>query len=187
MKGRYRVILTLAAVLIAAGLWTWRFLAVNRHYHALAGGDGAEDTVYGIGDTVEYGGAFSIRVDSFEILDNGDLDAAPEHLSALQLEDRTAIVRITVTKNDGSDTAFPISDFTVHGSDFRLATYWDILFDLNPGIKRDASRVLMREGESRTFVLPFPIARSLLTSRWDRLDSLPLYLIVSSHEDIRLQ
>ncbi len=187
MKKRYRVILALAAILVAAGLWTWRFITMNAHYHEISNEDGAEDVVYEIGDTIEYGPAFSLRVDDFEIVENRDLKADPELISKLTEGDKVGCVYITVYKNDDSDTPLSVTDFTIHGTDFRGSTYWDLLFDMNPGLPKNVSRVLMEKGESHSFVLPFPLERALLTSRFDRVDKLPLYLIISRHEDIRLQ
>ncbi len=189
-KRRFPV--ALVAVLVAAGLWTWRFIAVNAYYHGLVDDDEVrKNEVYAVGDTVASVGvapSYSIRVDDFEFVEYEDLDVDPELISAVRgrYEGKVGCLYITIFKNDSSREGFPLVDFELHGVDFKLYVSRDLLWALNPELEEHQG-IILSQGDSRSFVVPFPIQKALLPTRWSRLDKIPLYLTVSSYKDIRLQ
>ena len=192
MRTRTKMLLIAAALLIIAGLWTWRFVTLNAYYHGLAG-DQSEDKEYAMGDIVpmEYAGrpsGYSIRVDSFELAEYEDIDPdifAETYAARNGIEGKIALLHITLF-NIESEGVFGLESLRLRGDDTVITVESVLLKGLNPSLNGQTD-VSLSKGDSTSFVVPLLIYKAQIPAAWNRLDRYSLYMIVTTNSDIRLQ
>lgn len=189
MKNRGKILI-LAAVALAAGLWTWRFISLNSYYHGLVG-DMGEDRVYAVGNTVpmDYAEGYSLRADGFEIVGFEDIDPdlfAETYAARSGAEGKLGLLSVTLFNIDSEKEKFNLPDLRLRGEDTIFNVEEGLLKGLNPSLEGHTSTTL-RKGESCSFVLPYILYKAQFPFSWTHLDRCSLYLNVTINSDIRLQ
>lgn len=191
MKKSVKWMLSLAAVLILAGLWTWRFIEVNRFYYELDANDGCDEEYYEIGETVVFGDnmiagvsadGYTIRVNSVDYT-----DFAPytnEDNDQLFKDDKMVLVHATVSHvaKGKSEKGVNISDMDLDGIDCHFYQYYHGLGLFNPELDSETTGIRLPVGASYDVVIPFhALKRDFSRRSWEHLDEQELYLTITGY------
>ena len=190
MSRKTRNIVILAAVAVLAGLWIWRYTAINAYYHGIAGEE--ERQKYAIGDIVPMSGSkkgYSIRVDGFEIVEYEDIDPdafAQSDTFRTGADGRIGLLTITIFNVDSEADGVALNSLVIRGEDSVLNVDWELLTALNP-VLGGFYGTSLSPGTEYSFVVPFMLLQRYLPGAWNHLERYPLYLNLSTSVDIRLQ
>lgn len=184
MKKRTKRLLILAAALLLAGLWVWRYVTLNAYYDSLVVGESQE--LYAIGEMVPFGTdyfgnraqaeGYFIRVDSLEIVDVEDFDPAYENPTDA---DKLALVTITLYNEDSDAEGIMLNEFKLYGVDTLLHMDWDALMLANPALEGNLG-ISLGKGQEVQVVLPYCLIRNFFSaSTWRNLENRAWYLNVT--------
>lgn len=187
MKKSVKWILSLAVVLVLAGLWTWRFIEVNRYYYDLEANDGTNEEYYELGDTVVFGDnqvagisadGYAIRVNSLEYI-----DYAPYTTFDQFKNDKMVLVHATVSRvAKGKSKGLNLFDMELYGKDCYLYPEYNGLGMFNPGFDKDAGGITLPVGASYDMTIPYHARkRDFNRSTWKHLDEHELYFTTTGY------
>lgn len=190
MKKRTKRLLILAAALLLAGLWVWRVVSLNAYYDSI---DISRKERYAIGDIVSFGqdhvgsgtlDGYSIRVDSFEILDYEEFRAtAPFEVEARSYEpEKIALVTVTVfnDSNENEEDILWLTEFGLHGIDSHGLQSWKLLLAANPMLDNQYLGIQLAKGDQCTLILPYDIRKEMFSNTWSHLEDYHFYLYLTS-------
>lgn len=196
MSKRCKWILMTVAVLLIAGVWTWRYVSLNSFYHNLYQ---KVKYTYSAGEIApleanNMDGGYSIRVDGFAILD------VPQICSTFSLSehdvtttaDKIAVVYATLFNTNSQLPGVNLIDFNLHGIDNYATVDWELVPLINPVLKDTGNYgISLSPGTEYSVVIPFELFEQYFgADTWKNLDSYPFYLCRSTPDgeiDIRCE
>lgn len=171
MKKKWKWVAGIAALAVLAGLWTWRYLAVQAWYAPLM--MEMKDEYYGIGEFVEIGhsssykmkdnGGFRFRVNSREILEysawmerSGGAD--PYAQTDLESPDKLMLVSVTLQNVDNERGRFSLHDLHMGGTGVGASSVQEpVLLADNPEL--EGTQLQLELGEQITVTVPYSLNR----------------------------
>lgn len=190
MKKRIRLTLILTVIITLAAAWTWRYVALNKHYDDLDNGD---YKLYQVGELVPFEddgndlytdlNGYYVRVDGYEIQNYGDYLADADFTIARDENDPDKIVLVYITLVNESCEPNPISlpDLKLRGVDTPLNMDWDILTQANPCLEGHTA-IALNAGTEQKLILPYGLRMGdFRGSTWRNLDEYALYLQVTGN------
>lgn len=189
MKKRLSFVLAFAVILSLAGLWTWRYIALNRYYDDL---DNGSYQLYKTGELVPFEddgndlytdlNGYSIRVDGYEICDY-DQYLNDSNFAIAQDEndpDKLVLVYITLINEDCDPNPVSLPDLKLRGVDTPLNMDWDLL-PLANSVLDGHTALALNPGTEQKLVLPYGLWKNSFEGRtWRNIDEYTLYLQVTS-------
>lgn len=169
MKPVVKRVIFLAAALLLAGTWIWRYAALNAFWNTQY--EKVQYT-YQSGEVVPYGTdmmsylgpnveGYSIRVDGFAVMDLAEfLDSiSVSEESVFSVADKVAVVYATLFNEDNGDANVGITliDFTLHGADNYAAPDWELVSAANPVLQSGSYGIQLSPGTEYQVILPFAL------------------------------
>lgn len=196
MSKRRKCVLMTVAVLLIAGVWTWRYMSLNSFYHNLhqearytySAGEIAPLEVTAMDE------GYSIRVDGFKILDVAQICSTfslSEH-DVTTTADKIAVVYATLFNTNSQLPGVNLIDFNLHGIDNYATVDWELVSLMNPVLKDTGNYgISLSPGTEYSVVIPFELFEQYFgADTWKNLDSYPFYLCRSTPDgetDVRCQ
>lgn len=186
MSKRRKWILMTVAVLLIAGVWTWRYVSLNSFYHNLYQ---KVKYTYPAGEIApleanNMDGGYSIRVDGFSIMD------IPQLRSAFSLSendvtttaDKIAVVYATLYNANSQLPGVNLIDFNLHGIDNYATVDWGLVPLINPVLKDTGNYgISLSPGTEYSVVIPFELFEQYFgADTWKKLESYQFYLCRST-------
>lgn len=196
MSKRRKCVLMTVAVLLIAGVWTWRYMSLNSFYHNL---HQEVRYTYSAGEIVPLevtamDEGYSIRVDGFKILDVAQICSTfslSEH-DVTTTADKIAVVYATLFNTNSQLPGVNLIDFNLHGIDNYATVDWELVSLMNPVLKDTGNYgISLSPGTEYSVVIPFELFEQYFgADTWKNLDSYPFYLCRSTPDgetDVRCQ
>lgn len=186
MSKRRKCVLMTVAVLLIAGVWTWRYVSLNSFYHNLYQ---KVKYTYFAGEIApleanNMDGGYSIRVDGFSIMD------IPQLRSAFSLSendvttnaDKIAVVYASLYNANSQLPGLNLIDFNLHGIDNYATVDWELVPLINPVLKDTGNYgISLSPGTEYSVVIPFALyERYFGADTWKKLESYQFYLCRST-------
>ena len=201
MSKKAKRFLLLAAILLLAGGWAWRYTTLNDFYGSLYAQ--VRDTypmgeIVPIGDSgTKYGmnaGGYSVRVDDFAIL---DLPEFLEQISASEadltsLPDKVAVVYVTLFNEDSQAPGVNLAGFWLHGIDNYATAEFGLVALANPVLRASGNPgISLSPGTEYSVVIPFSLYEQYFgMDTWRNFEEYDFYFCMSNpdgEKDIRCQ
>lgn len=177
MKNKKGLIICIA-VIIAAGLWFWRYSSMNAYYDSFSN---ITESVYQTGEIVAFGqnrlgdgsvvDGYSVRVDGMKLMEKDEFLAANSTIQGDEIDsERIALVYITLF-NDSSDEELILLELMLHGPDNYVGLHWSLLAQLNPELQGSFS-IRLEHGQECSLVLPYKVFQRYFGSgTWDDMEN----------------
>lgn len=190
MKKALSFILAFAVIASLAGLWTWRYITLNRYYDDL---DNGSYQLYQMGELVPFEddgndlytdlNGYFVRVDGYEIcdydkyLEDGDFAITQDKNGS----DKLVLVYITLINENCEPNPVSLLDLHLRGVDTPLNMDWDLLPMANSALG-GYTALALAPGTEQQLVLPYGLRKSDFEgSTWRNLEEYSLYLQVTSN------
>lgn len=187
MKKSVKWILSLAVVLVLAGLWTWRFIEVNRFYYDLEANDGTGKEYYELGDTVVFGDnqvagvsadGYAIHVNSLEYIDYAPYTTVDSFKNDKMILVHTTVSRVAKGKSKGLN----LFDMELYGKDCYFEPEYNGIGIFNPDLEKNAGGITLPVGTSYDVTLAYHACKSDFNRRtWEHLDEHELYFSTTGY------
>ena len=191
MSGKAKRILILVVVLLAAGGWTWRYIALNSFYGGL---NEQTRATYSMGEVVPIGDSgtmygmnadgYSVRVDDFAILDLPEfleeISASEEDL--MTIPDKVAVVYVTLFREGGQAPGVDLTGFWLHGVDNYATADFGLVELANPVLRGTGScGISLSPGTEYPVVIPFGLQEQYFGGdTWRSLEDYAFFLCMSN-------
>lgn len=191
MKTKKKRILILAVVVIAAALWTWRYVTLNQYYKSIA----SKRVYYRLEETVELGNniidkiptanGYSLTFHSCEVLSLDELaekyEVSSEVMERLtDVPDYAVVVSVTAYNEDNTDGSIPFYYLNLHSVDWYTDWNGELMALLNDvGEEGWNMDYTCEPGTSDDFYLVFNINHvgvRVSDKRWASIAEEPLWL-----------
>lgn len=207
MRRQIKCGIAVAAAVLLAAAWVWRYTALNRLF--------AENYLpypveYAMGEEVEYGGnriffkysseGYSITVQEREIL-SFDEYAGKYGFPPTAYEERfgagttpDAVVEVTAVIKNIDDTSgegcVPLPEFMLHGGVWSFGIDNTLFMNSNPNWDPSIAYLSLEPGDEVTVVLPFSVVDNLIPeSMRENFETTDMWLLVTNYPekiDVRL-
>ena len=175
-------------VLILACLWSWRYIALNRHYQSIATDQGR--IYFEMGEEVQLGGykmdkhtkdltGYSIVVNSFEIMDAKDylemINISESDLPMAVSYEKIAVAKIVLKNTNSDEESINLFSFSLCGIDWSIPVDYSLLPLSNPILEGNPG-IHLPHDSSVELMLPFSLFQNIVYSDWNKLEKIPMYL-----------
>ena len=124
-------------------------------------------------------GGYSIRVDSFEIMDYQEfLDFASTTAGELGMApEKVAVARVTIFNDNSLLDGISFYDLWLHGVDNYATPNLSFIQAVNPILTQDSAGISLKPGGEYELILPFPLLKSFFgRDTWNHIEDYHFYL-----------
>lgn len=197
MKKRTRRMLIILLLFLATAAWIWRYISLNNYYSSMSD---RTKKVYSTGEIVpfdedftaedEQPNGYSLRVDSFEIVDYGSYVEKTSISGGAYGPEKLALVHITLFNDDSDADGILLTAFQLHGIDNYMGLDRTLLTGINP-VLDGYYGIRLRPGEEYELTIPYDMSSNLFGSyTWKHLNEYEFYFHITSYpteKDILVQ
>lgn len=197
MKKRTRRTLIILLLFLATAAWIWRYISLNNYYSSMSD---RTKKVYSIGEVVPFGedftvedeqpNGYSLRVDSFEIVDYGSYVEKTSISDGAYGPEKLALVHITLFNDNSDADGILLTAFQLHGIDNYMGLDRTLLTAINP-VLGNYYGIRLQPGEEYALTIPYDLSSNLFGSdTWKHLNKYTLFFHITSYpteKDIQVQ
>ena len=186
MKRAKRRWIPLVVLAVLAAGWIWRYVTFNAFYGSL---HESVRYLYQMGEIMpledprtensKQVGGYSIRVDSFEIMDYQEfLDFASTTAGELGMApEKVAVARVTIFNDNSLLDGISFYDLWLHGVDNYATPNLSFIQAVNPILTQDSAGISLKPGGEYELILPFPLLKSFFgMDTWNHIEDYHFYL-----------